>query len=229
MLCFPPHLSIPILCRQTFSANPFRRVLTHAVYDGVITASDEPTKENIRAFRSWVQRRGWLKKRKKKNGLYSVSESIHTAGVNITVVGHVSSLEEDLHHILTSALGYQLSPDASLTYHCISSCATVPANVSIQGSTGVNKIPAKELSTKPTKPLSKTHFTGWYDDSAAAVVQREFGADFAAFQYPTDSRRMYDEEERRPLQVFRSQNLFQDLLAKFPRGRNGNAICSSRR
>ena len=130
-LCFPHLLPIPIPFWQTFSANPFRRVLTHAVFDGVITASDEPTTENIRAFRSWVQSRGW--KKKKKNGLYSVSKEIRTASVNITVVGRVSSLEEDLHHILTSALGYQLSPDADLTYHCISSCATVASNVSISG------------------------------------------------------------------------------------------------
>ena len=187
-------------------------MLTHAVFDGVITASYEPTTENIRAFRSWVQSRGW--KEKKKNGLYSVSKEIRTASVNITIVGRVSSLEEDLHHILTSALGYQLSPDAGLTYHCISSCATVPANVTILGKNGVKKIPAKKLRGKATKPLNKTHFTGWYDDSAAAVIQREFGADFAAFGYPTDSRRMYDEEERRPPQVFfRSQKRIQALLA----------------
>ena len=86
-------------------------MLTHAVFEGIITASDKPTTKNIRALRSYVQSRGW-KKKGKSNGLYSVSEEVHKAGVNITVVGRVSSLEEDLHHILTSALGYQLSPDA---------------------------------------------------------------------------------------------------------------------
>ena len=206
---------MPIPYRQTFSANPFRRMLTHAVFVGIITASDKPTTKNIRALRRYVQSRGW-KKNGKANVLYSVSEEVHTAGVNITVVGRVSSLEEDLHHIVTSALGYQLSPDVDLTYHCISSCATVAANVSILGATGVKKIPAEKLRGKATKPLNKTHFTGWYDDSAAAVIQREFGADFAAFGYPTDSRRMYDEEERRPPQIFfRLQKRIQAPLANY--------------
>ena len=209
---------MPIPYRQTFSANPFRRMLTHAVFMGVITASDEPTTKNVLAFRSYVQSHGWKIKRKKqsrggkgkeKNGLYSVSHEIDTAGVNITVVGRVSSLEEDLHHILTSALGYQLPPRADLTYHCISSCATVALNVTLSGAThsgkgktGVKAPSAEELRGKATKPLSEPHFTGWYDDSAAAVIRYEFGADFAAFGYPADSRRMYDEEERRPPQVF---------------------------
>ena len=215
---------MPIPCRQTFSANPFRRMLTHAVYEGIITASDKPTTENIRALRSYVQSRGW-KRKGKANELYSVSEEVHTAGVNITVVGRVSSLEEDLHHIVTSALGYQLSPDVDLTYHCISSCATVAANVSIAGlarnirdKSGAKKTPSENLrgNATSTKPLNIPHFTGWYDDSAAAVIQREFGADFAAFGYPTDSRRMYDEEERRPPQVFfRSQKRIQALLTNY--------------
>ena len=112
-----------------------------------------------------------------------------------------------------------------LTYHCISSCATVAANVSIAGlarnirdKSGAKKTPSENLrgNATSTKPLNKTHFTGWYDDSAAAVIQREFGADFAAFGYPTDSRRMHDEEERRPPQVFfRLQKRIQAPLANY--------------
>ena len=101
-----------------FSNNPYRRVLTSAVYQEVIpaAATTSPSQQNIQDFRAWVKRN----RDGPHRALYSMSEQIANANVRTTFVGRVSSLTDDLNGVMR-LIG--LDVDKKKNYnHCISSC-----------------------------------------------------------------------------------------------------------
>ena len=168
----------------TFANNPYRRVRTNAVFKGITPDTETPSETEIKAFRSWVAKRGFA-------NLYTVAEEVAKAGVNATCVGQVSRMSEDMRGLL-ELLGYSLPSSSGddgdlLKHHCISSCETVdPADRVGKATLAAARTGAGAAAAAPTETNASARSTDWYDEASAAVVQSVFEADFRLYGYSTD-------------------------------------------
>jgi len=171
----------------TFAANPYRRVLSNAVFAHAIAATESPSPSTISSFREWVQRH----EKALGTRVFPVSIEVDTYGVSLreggtwtraTYVGRTTSIEEDLKQIL-KLLGYQLPAGSSMMRHCISNCAEVPPSLRTGNTAG---------NGNSTHVPKQRRFNKWFDEKSVGVVRRIFAEDFARYGFSTDPLHMYD-------------------------------------
>ena len=159
-----------------FVANPFRRLLSSAAWNSVISGGKthhaaREIDDEIAAFRRWILK-DWP-----EPPLARQVDFLRDAPLGF--VGKTASIERDLPEALGRA-GYQFQRLPSIKMaHCVSSCAKP----------GVRTVNTSAEHSQLEKAVQHAH---WYDDATARRVVGWFAADFEAFNFSTDPAKMYD-------------------------------------
>lgn len=160
-----------------FVANPFRRLLSSAAWNSVISGGKtyhaaRETHDEVAAFRRWV-----LKARPERPLALQVD---FLRGAPVGFVGRTATIERDLPEALGRA-GYQVERLPPIqTSHCVASCAKA-------GQRTVHT--AAEHSQLAASAVRQVR---WYDEATARRAVEWYAADFEAFNFSTDPADMYD-------------------------------------
>ena len=159
----------------TFVANPYRRVLSAAALQkvirppgGVVGPSTAPKAGEVAKFRGWVAKLRW-------NRFYVAPQVDFTRAFNGTsaqYVGRATDVVGGMRHVLAS-LGYDKLEERLTQF-------AAHATTDMKNAGGF------------VAPAGEGVFTEWYDDETASKVQQRYHADFRAFNYSKDWRRMWE-------------------------------------
>jgi len=178
----------------TWVANPFRRVLSNAAYRGAISGSrrtfNRTTTEEVAALASYVRRLHYIDK-----DIVSIAPHGQNMAVQVEYlrrfpaptkfVGRTALLQEDMQRLF-SYLGYNSIAAHFTETHCGASCAK--SNRAGGAGGGLFNASWKEVR----KEANLFENIQWYDASTSRIIVDLFRADFEAFNFSTDPRRMWE-------------------------------------
>ena len=186
----------------TWVANPFRRVLSNAAYRGAISGSrrtfNRTTAQEVSALAAYVRRlrhidRDIISIAPHGQNMAVQIEYLRRFPSPIKIVGRTARLQEDMERLLAylgyTAAGQGPSALSSVTFtetHCGASCAS--SNHAGGAGGGLFNRSWHEVR----KSVDTFEKVEWYDEATAQQVVALFRADFDAFNFSTDPRRMWD-------------------------------------
>jgi len=156
----------------SFVANPFRRVLSYAVWASVIPggrgwSGKRGRPNNVSHHKDVARFRAWVHKFKEKIQTSLKTQAGFLSGYKMDFVGCTSRLTSDLAAVL-SLLGYTVVdtavavPFPAVQEHCVTGCG-------------------------------QDDFADWYDDASAELILGSFRPDFAQFNFSTSAQHMFDD------------------------------------
>lgn len=168
----PPAAAADATFAFSFVANPFRRMLSHAGFEGTIGRQRQHNTsraQDVRAFRKYVRDELDYRGRPHPNGIQLYGQHEMLANYPTRFVGCTSRLAADLRAVLL-LLGYRRYAEHEVAFaqsHCASSCGRPGGGVELAASE-------------------------WYDAEAERRVRLWMRADFAAFNFSTAASAMFD-------------------------------------
>ena len=179
-----------------FVANPFRRVLSNAAHNSVISvgkkSTNRTTEEEIEAFRKWVNHTFCVKVHHNIPHCIWQQASVLRLFPKPLLLHATNNLTRGFAETLR-VLGYP--PDLFTgfsTVHCSATC-TEPLAGSVDGVVGshVHDLHAGQTFEGMARASNKAS-VAWYDDATARRVRDLFQVDFGVFGFSPDPAHMWD-------------------------------------
>jgi len=178
----------------TWVANPFRRVLSNAAYRGAISGSrrtfNRTATEEVAALAAYVRRLHYIDKDVVSIAPHGQNMAVQVEYLRrfpapLKFVGRTALLQEDMQRLF-SYLGYKPIATHFTETHCGASCAKSTRAGGAGG--GLFNASWKEVR----KEANLFENIQWYDASTTRIIVDLFRADFDAFNFSTDPRRMWE-------------------------------------